>query len=561
MTMTMEHPHCQSLLLFLATLIVSHTVLVSVDAFVPSPSPSCQRQRQHYLSPLRARPTKSIPKEKPPPSSSEEESTIPAITERFLELTSNPNIAIVIDVENVRGKTAFELDHADLLDRLMVWVTLRKHALGRTLVVIDHGSKASAHLLHHHGQNEEQGLGNPLCVTFAGPIVKADDIIARDVNWLISNPESTNTNHVVVITADQELSWRCRSAARSFDGGPIENPTKLNSVLRKFDDGNVVGSKGKNKGGKKGRKKKSRAGRKRQYQRAAQQKEEAEEEEEEALDVEATDVHSSVKNEDGIVEHEDNERDKATLPIVEIITPQRFLEDLDYALQEWLEQQEQHTISAQSNIDDDGNTTPTMAISSIPIPTPVSTLQSLFELRGKILTIESALRKKCSLHKRHTMTGELRKLKEEWKGILSCIENEESEDNVSKESLASVLAWSLSSTISSFDEESNGSDAIPDLSPLPPSSSPAGSAPFMSWEDLTSHEQEKLLLRWGKRRGRTGTRREKTEDRIVLAERLRRQLELILDSNETKGQPRVVGEDSVLVNLYADYINAMPSAQ
>lgn len=42
--------------------------------------------------------------------------TLP-ITEKILRLTEDPRVAVVIDAENVRGKTGFELDHADFLDR------------------------------------------------------------------------------------------------------------------------------------------------------------------------------------------------------------------------------------------------------------------------------------------------------------------------------------------------------------------------------------------------------------------------------------------------------------
>ena len=41
----------------------------------------------------------------------------PDITEKILRLTENPRVAVVVDAENVRGKTGFELDHADFLDR------------------------------------------------------------------------------------------------------------------------------------------------------------------------------------------------------------------------------------------------------------------------------------------------------------------------------------------------------------------------------------------------------------------------------------------------------------
>ena len=43
--------------------------------------------------------------------------TPPDITTKILRLTENPRVAVVIDAENVRGKTGFELDHADFLDR------------------------------------------------------------------------------------------------------------------------------------------------------------------------------------------------------------------------------------------------------------------------------------------------------------------------------------------------------------------------------------------------------------------------------------------------------------
>eukprot|EP00579_Thalassiosira_antarctica_P014214 CAMPEP_0201931604 /NCGR_PEP_ID=MMETSP0903-20130614/27726_1 /ASSEMBLY_ACC=CAM_ASM_000552 /TAXON_ID=420261 /ORGANISM="Thalassiosira antarctica, Strain CCMP982" /LENGTH=418 /DNA_ID=CAMNT_0048470989 /DNA_START=51 /DNA_END=1304 /DNA_ORIENTATION=- len=415
-------------------------------------------------------------------SPSSEETTIPAITERFLALTQNPNTTIVIDMENVRGKTNFELDHADFLDRLMVWTSQRNHALGRTIVVVDHGSRSSAHLLHGHGNGE----GASLCVAFAGPHVKADDIIARDVRWLLSSPDST-TQHVVVITADVELAWRCRSATRSFLAPNVDdNGIELDSAGgRKY---------GKQQRGKKGGRKKSRGARQRQYLHHQEEEQSEEEEQTESI---ANDTDTT---NDDIVKCDDNELQNSTVPTVEIIAPQRFLEDLEQALHEWLQQQEQHF--GESNNSDDAP----IPIDNIPIPTPVTTLQSLFSLRGQILSIESSLRKKCTLRKRHLLTGELRDCKEEWKDILSLIattkNGEEIED---KTSLASSLAWSLSSTISSWDNDGDDTSILP-LSPLPSSTS-------MSWEQLTPADQEKLLLRWGKRRGRHGTRREKTEDR------------------------------------------------
>lgn len=429
-------------------------------------------------------------------------SPVPAITERIIDLTQKEDIVFVIDVENVRGKTSFELDHCDLLDRLSIWASLRHNAFGRTLAVVDHGSKSSAHLL-----NDGLDTANAaLCVSFAGPIVKADDIIARDVRWLLS---SNATQHVVVITADQELSWRCRSAARSPDS------MKFNSVLRKLASSDtVLRGGGRGKRGKGGRKK-SRAARKKQYMQLHQESEEEVEEESDDVDNNGIDLQSN--------HAADDTADLAPTSTVEIIAPQRFLEDLEQALREWLYEQE-HSVAAEE-----------IDIGDIPIPTPITTMQTLFCLCGEILSIESSLRKKCSLRKRHTLTEELREKKAEWKELLLTQRNSADQHH---DLLSSSLAWSLSSFTSQ------------EVGPEPLSPFQSSSISTTPWEDLTSDEQEKLLKRWGKQRGRHGTKREKTEDRIVLAERLRRQLELV-------EIPTCRDEEASLAQLYGDYINSV----
>ena len=102
-------------------------------------------------------------------------------------------IAVIIDAENVRGRTGFEVDHADLIDRLLVWTSMRcGHVNGKTIVVIDHGSRAGAIVLPGNSFGGEGGGGgmdasSNLCVSFAGPRRKADDVIARDVRWLLSS--------------------------------------------------------------------------------------------------------------------------------------------------------------------------------------------------------------------------------------------------------------------------------------------------------------------------------------------------------------------------------------
>jgi len=469
-------------------------------------SKSKQKPSLYYPSPLVSRVSLS----------DDDESTIPSITQKFQTITSNPNICIVIDVENVRGKTSFELDHADLLDRLLVWTTLRGYALGRTIVVVDHGSKSSAHLLKCHDTGScNDGISSDeavcVCVSFAGPgNIKADDVIARDVRWLLSTKE---VEHVTVITADQELAWRCRSAAPRQTNENVSSG--YNSILKRLaTKDNSFGPNPKRGGRKKKGNKKSRSARKRQYMQAI------EEPNEDVDELDEQTSNSTYANTTATTNEEEQ-----SLPTVEIIAPQRFLEDLEYAMHEWLDQQEK-------DIETDN-----ISINNIPIPKPVGTLQDLFKLRGQILTIESTLRKKCTLHKRQTLTGELRLRKKEWRDILSTLTTN-NDGNVQ-----SSLAWSLSSTISSLNDEDDDDNTL--LS----SSSSLPSVPVTNWDELSQKEQDKLLLRWGKHRGRHGTKREKTEDRIVLAERLRRQLELLIPN-----EPPATAPPS-LASEYAEYIN------
>jgi len=74
------------------------------------------------------------------------------------------------------------------------------------------------------------------------------------------------------------------------------------------------------------------------------------------------------------------------------------------------------------------------------------------------------------------------------------------------------------------DEESSVFDQI--ISLLERESDCVGLESIMA---LPEKERERLLVRWSVKRGRTGTRREMTKDRIVLAERLRKQVQLILE--------------------------------
>jgi len=105
----------------------------------------------------------------------------------------------MVDVENVRGKSGFELSHDELLERATHWAAHR-HLGGAVSLVVDHGSLPSAFWL------ERQGLA----VIFAGQRLKADDVIARDVSFATRQLRTD----VLVVTADRELTQRCRAATR-----------------------------------------------------------------------------------------------------------------------------------------------------------------------------------------------------------------------------------------------------------------------------------------------------------------------------------------------------------
>lgn len=69
-------------------------------------------------------------------------------------------------VENVRGKSGFELTHADVIHSISIWA--KEYGLeNRVSLLVDHGSVPSGYYVKDKG----------LCVIFAGKKLKADDII------------------------------------------------------------------------------------------------------------------------------------------------------------------------------------------------------------------------------------------------------------------------------------------------------------------------------------------------------------------------------------------------
>ena len=359
---------------------------------------------------------------------------------------------------------------------------------------------------------------------------------------------------VIVITADQELIYRCRNAA----------------VTTSSNDSDVRW---------KTRKKKSRAERMRQFKMPA-----------------TSNLDIDTRNDDVLHENVSIRVDDIAVvfpPTVEVISPQRFLEDLDLAVQEWLQQHEQQhhndssidsdvkkkdedrifttmststLMEVQKSLNVSTTATATATTTTSILPSPVSTISNLFQLRGRILKLESSLRDKLSLHKRSTTLGELRKCKVvEWRQMLSSLNYGHDIRNIEKKSsVLSSLAWSLSSTIASLELYDNNNDNYDtnDLDMSQKLLAPLLSATTTSssWERLSPKDQEKLLLHWSKerhsgRQGKNAARKEKTEDRIVLAERLRRQLDLIFNREETAFIDARLHDDVPLVDVYSKFVN------
>lgn len=136
--------------------------------------------------------------------------------------------AIIIDVENLRGKSGFALTHSEVMFSLKIWTNesglqgtftlidsyqpffvveisfqlcVSQSLLwskGRVTLVIDHGSEPSAFWLPNSGY----------AVVFAGNSQKADDVMALDLV-----PHYTDLPKLTIVTADQDLIQRCRRAS------------------------------------------------------------------------------------------------------------------------------------------------------------------------------------------------------------------------------------------------------------------------------------------------------------------------------------------------------------
>lgn len=108
------------------------------------------------------------------------------------------NGVILIDGDNVRGKTKFRLSKEELTDRVQRWIASSSLS-GLVVLMFDHGSKHSSFFIPD----------SSLAVVFSGPGRTADDVITRDVGWFQAKQQD-----VVVVTEDNGLKRRCRTSLK-----------------------------------------------------------------------------------------------------------------------------------------------------------------------------------------------------------------------------------------------------------------------------------------------------------------------------------------------------------
>jgi hypothetical protein len=152
-------------------------------------------------------------------------------------LEDGNEVVVLVDANNVRGKSDFKLWNCDLLYKLQLWRCQRQCPSVNVICFVDHGMQPDVF------DYNDLGL-----VVFAGPNRTADDVIAQATRWWAPSLETTTptptTNdkpevHVFVVTSDGELKQRCM---RSNQPGRLHRRKKRTSpnVVKVFGSPQLV---------------------------------------------------------------------------------------------------------------------------------------------------------------------------------------------------------------------------------------------------------------------------------------------------------------------------------
>lgn len=114
------------------------------------------------------------------------------------------NGLVLIDGDNVRGKTRFAQSKEDLMHLVLTYFAAASHHHhdAKAILYYDHGPAADAFLLDHR-----------CAVVLSGPSKSADDALTRDLKFFLQR-----TRTLAVVTSDVGLMTRCRRAARQARG-------------------------------------------------------------------------------------------------------------------------------------------------------------------------------------------------------------------------------------------------------------------------------------------------------------------------------------------------------
>jgi hypothetical protein len=138
--------------------------------------------------------------------------------------------AVLIDVENVRGKSGFRLSYEDVVHAISLWVLHLADLRGRVVLVMDHGSIPSSFWLPDKG----------ISIVFSGPFAKADDVLAVDAVPFFTGAQNSSC---CVVTADRGLIKRCHRMVSSGKGKTLSivNPQALIEDLEQLMKLEIVG--------------------------------------------------------------------------------------------------------------------------------------------------------------------------------------------------------------------------------------------------------------------------------------------------------------------------------
>jgi hypothetical protein len=136
-------------------------------------------------------------------------------------------MVLLVDGDNVRGKSGFSLSKEQLLQAVAMIACHESTAplSVSVMVYFDHGTQQETFLVPAEtllpsppAADTTSSINNftntsTVGVVFAGPDLSADDVIARDVQWLQQNSVGSRGVVLAVATQDMGLRKRCRPKA------------------------------------------------------------------------------------------------------------------------------------------------------------------------------------------------------------------------------------------------------------------------------------------------------------------------------------------------------------